>query len=141
MGELEQKLIQLAADKIKLWVGYIDDIILIWLGDQTSFENFVQSCNKLHPTIKFTSECSATEINFLDMTIYKGTDFQTKQILDIKTYTKPTDKHTYVHGSWLWFCVFYSMYLKAGIHGATSCRFVACNSNEYGQMFRKPSVN
>ena len=29
---------------------------------------------------------------------------------------------------------------KAGIHGATSCRFVARNSNEYGQMFRKPSV-
>ena len=45
MGELEQKLIQLAADKIKLWVGYIDDIFLIWLGDRTSFENFVQSCN------------------------------------------------------------------------------------------------
>ena len=22
--------------------------------------------------------------------------------------------------------------VKAGIHGATSCRFVACNSNEYG---------
>ena len=99
MGELEQKLIQLAADKIKLWVRYIDDIFLIWLGDRTSFENFVQSCNKLHPTIKFTSECSATEINFLDMTIYKGTDFQTKQILDIKTYTKPTNKQTYVHGS------------------------------------------
>ena len=24
---------------------------------------------------------------------------------------------------------------------ATSSRFVACNSNEYGQMFRNPSVN
>ena len=35
------------------------------------FEHFVQQCNKLHPTIKFTSECSETEINFLDMTIYK----------------------------------------------------------------------
>eukprot|EP00731_Ephydatia_muelleri_P037493 Em0486g3a len=33
-----------------------------------------------------------------------------------------------------------SVALKAGIHGATSCRFVACNSNEYGQMFCKPSV-
>ena len=29
-----------------------------------------------------------------------------------------------------------------GLHTrATSYRFVACNSNEYGQMFRKPSVN
>ena len=93
MGELEHKLIQLAADKIRLWVRYIDDIFLAWLGDQTSFETFVQSCNKLHPTIKFTSECST---NFLDMTIYKGTNFQ---ILDIKTYTKPKNKQTHVHGS------------------------------------------
>ena len=29
---------------------------------------------------------------------------------------------------------FTSASLKAGIHGATSCRFVACNSNEYGQI-------
>ena len=28
-----------------------------------------------------------------------------------------------------------------GASRATSSRFVACNSNEYGQTFRNPSVN
>ena len=95
MGELEKKLIEPGADKIKLWVHYIDDIFVVWQGPQTDFEHLVQQCNKLHPTIKFTSECSATEINFLDMTIY----FQTKHTLDIKTYTKPTNTQAYVHAS------------------------------------------
>ena len=99
MGELEKKLIEPGADKIKLWVRYIDDIFVVWQGPQTDFEHFVQQCNKLHPTIKFTSECSETEINFLDMTIHKGTNFQTKHTLDIKMYTKPTNTQAYVHAS------------------------------------------
>ena len=99
MGELEKKLIDPDAEKIKLWICYIDDIFMVWQGPQTDFEHFVQQCNKLHPTIKFTSECSETEINFLNMTIYKGTNFQTKHTLDIKTYTKPTNTQAYVHAS------------------------------------------
>ena len=76
---------ELDAERIKLWVRYIDDIFVVWQGPQTDFEHFVQQCNKLHPTIKFTSECSETEINFLDMTIYKGTRFQDRHMLDNKT--------------------------------------------------------
>ena len=37
MGELEQKLIQPNADKIKLWVRYIDDILILWSGSQLEF--------------------------------------------------------------------------------------------------------
>ena len=33
------------------------------------------------------------------MTIYKGTRFQDRHMLDIKTYTKPTNTQAYVHGS------------------------------------------
>ena len=91
MGELEQWLVQLGENKIKIWIRYIDDIFVVWQGEQTDFETFIQNCNKLHPTMEFTSEHSATEINFLDMTIYKGTNFQNRQTLDIKTYTKPTN--------------------------------------------------
>ena len=32
MGELEKKLIELDAEKIKLWVRYIDDIFMVWQG-------------------------------------------------------------------------------------------------------------
>eukprot|EP00731_Ephydatia_muelleri_P005538 Em0002g1714a len=99
MGELETRLIDLQSDKIKLWVRYIDDIFVAWQGTQTDFDNFVQQCNKLHTSIKFTSECSTTEINFLDMTVLKGPNFQQRQKLDIKTFKKPTNKQAYVHGS------------------------------------------
>ena len=99
MGELETRLIDLQSDKIKLWVCYIDDIFVAWQGTQTDFDNFIQQCNKLHNSIKFTSECSTTEINFLDMTVFKGPNFQQRQKLDIKTFKKPTNKQAYVHGS------------------------------------------
>ena len=99
MGELEQKIIQPYTDKIKLWIRYIDDILILWSGNQEKFQSFLLNCNKLHPTIKFTGECSPNKIHFLDVTIYKGTNFQNKQTLDTKTYTKPTTKQTYVHSS------------------------------------------
>ena len=37
----------------------------------------------MHPTLKFTHEWSKTEINFLDLTLYKGERFKNTQILDI----------------------------------------------------------
>ena len=60
---------------------------------------FLQRCNEAHPTMKFTGNCSSDEVHFLDTAIYKGTNFQTRQTLDIKTYTKPTNKQAYLHGS------------------------------------------
>ena len=77
MGELEQKLIKIDSDKIKLWVRYIDDIFVAWSGTNTEFETFLNKCNDAHPTMKFTGECSAEEAHFLDTTIYKGTNFRT----------------------------------------------------------------
>ena len=99
MGELEQRLIMTDRDKIKLWVRYIDDIFVAWNGTDADFQAFLQRCNEAHPTMKFTGDCSSDEVHFLDTTIYKGTNFQTRQTLDIKTYTKPTNKQAYVQGS------------------------------------------
>jgi len=47
----------------------------------------------MHPTLKFTYEWSKLEINFLDLTLYKGERFKTTRVLDIKCYTKPCDTH------------------------------------------------
>ena len=99
MGDLEKRLIQLDNDRIKIWVRYIDDIFVIWKGDQASFETFLSRCNDVHPTMKFTGECSPNEIHFLDTTVYKGTRFQNEQILDMKTHMKPTNKQTFVHST------------------------------------------
>ena len=47
--------------------------------------------------------------------------------------------HVYVYAKNQFLCVV--VLRSAYTARATSSRFVACNSNEYGQMFRNPSVN
>ena len=47
--------------------------------------------NIVHPTIKFTSDISDTEISFLDLTIH----IQQPQ-LHTRLYTKTTDRHMYL---------------------------------------------
>ena len=125
MGELEQKLIKSDSDKIKLWVRYIDDIFVAWHGTSTEFQTFLCRCNEAHPTMKFTGECSLEEAHFLDTTIYKGTNFQTKQTLDIKTYTKPTNKQAYVHGS-----SFHPKGVTKSITLGETYRFLRSNTDE-----------
>ena len=124
IGELEQKLIQPNADKIKLWVRYIDDILILCSGSQLEFQTFLLNCNKLHPTIKFTGECSPNEIHFLDVTIYKGTNFQNKHTKTYR-YTKPTNKQTYVHSS-----SFHSKGTGKSIALGEAYRLLRTNTNE-----------
>jgi hypothetical protein len=51
----------------------------------------------VHPTIKFTYEHSDTELTFLDVTVYKGPQFNDTGLLDVKTHIKPTNKQLYIH--------------------------------------------
>ena len=53
-----------------------------------SLLEFIQYLNTVHPTIKFTSTISPTEIAFLDLTIY-----MTDDKLYARQYTKSTDRH------------------------------------------------
>ena len=50
--------------------------------------------NKKHPTIKFTTEWSKTQINFLDVTV-----FLENGKIKPDLYVKPTDTHQYLHSS------------------------------------------
>ena len=50
--------------------------------------------NKIHPTVKFTAECSKTQINFLDVTVSLE-----NWNIKIDLYVKPTDTHQYLHSS------------------------------------------
>ena len=68
---LEKKFISIS-DKIFKWYRYRDDIICFWSGDEHELANFISRINTMHPILKFTHEWSKTEINFLDLTLYKG---------------------------------------------------------------------
>lgn len=53
--------------------------------------------NSFHPNIKFTISQSNTTIDFLDVTIYKGEDFNTSNKLSVKTYQKVNNLYQYLH--------------------------------------------
>ena len=92
---LEKKFISLS-DKIFQWYRYRDDIICFWSGDEHELAYFISRINTVHPTLKFTHEWSKTQINFLDLTLYKGERFKNTQILDIKCFSKPCDTFQYL---------------------------------------------
>ena len=61
-----------------LWLRFIDDILVAWLEGGRVFPEFLDQLNAFHPGLKYTHEKSDTDINFLDLTIYKGTRFSEK---------------------------------------------------------------
>ena len=74
---------------------YIHDILMIWTDTTEELNNFLTNLN-------FTHEYSYLTIDFLDLTIYKGTHFPYTNLLDTKTFqnhktytnTYTTDHHT-----------------------------------------------
>ena len=54
----------------------------------------MDALNKKHPTIKFTTEWSKTQINFLDVAVSLENGKITTDL-----YVKPTDTHQYLHSS------------------------------------------
>ena len=76
---------------------YIDDIFLIWTGTSAQLATFLDELNSFHPSLHFTHESSITSTNFLDLTVYKGTNFAYTNILDTKTFQKPLNLYQYLH--------------------------------------------
>ena len=79
-----------------LLARYIDDIFMVWT-DTTDKLNSFRDLNGFHPNLRFTHQQSQHSIDFLDLTIYKGTQFNTCNILDTKTYQKPLNLYQYLH--------------------------------------------
>ena len=92
MGSLEDCLLNSYSKKPSLWLRYIDDVFLLWTHGPEEFQNFVDHCNDLHHSIKFTAETSSHEIPFLDVmvSIKDGS-------LQNDLYSKPTDSYQFLH--------------------------------------------
>ncbi len=76
---------------------YIVDIFMIWPGSTHELNSFLTALNNFHPNLRFTHQQSPLTIDFLDLTIYKGTHFPVTNILDTKTYQKPLNLYQYLH--------------------------------------------
>ena len=63
----------------------------IWMHGESSLQNFIESLNHHHPTIKFTATWSVQKFTFLDTTVYLENGRIRKDL-----HLKPMDKHKYL---------------------------------------------
>ena len=94
MADLEKRLLSDIDLKPYIWWRYIDDIFLIWEHVEESLKLFLEKLNKIHPTIKFTSDWSSSSVNFLDVKLIMKDG---KIITDL--HVKPTDTQQYLDSS------------------------------------------
>ena len=89
MSVFLRKFLQIQKKQPILLKRYIDEAL----------NKFNSNLNNFHEKIQFTTTNSDSSVNFLDLTIFKGNDFQTTGILDIKTYEKPQNLYQYLEFS------------------------------------------
>lgn len=76
---------------------YLDDIFGVWPHSREDFDTWVNQLNEHHPTIKLTAVCHESEVNFLDVTVFKAEDFLTTGILHTTVFFKSTDTRALLH--------------------------------------------
>ena len=73
-------------DKIKKWMRYVDDILLIWEGDDEEIKVFFEEVNKLGESIELKMEVGNKEINVLDL----NQSITQENILNFEIYVERT---------------------------------------------------
>lgn len=68
----------------------------MWVKSREIAQIFMDILNTRRKSIKITSEISDVSVHFLDITIFKGTIFNSSNILDTKPYVKPLNQHLYL---------------------------------------------
>ena len=104
---------------------YIDDILMIWTGTPNQLDLFLQDLNHFHPNLDFTHQQSASSIDFLDVTIYKGPSFHFSNILDCKTFQKKLNLYQYLH-----FTSYHPKSVFKALIKGECVRYVKTNSTE-----------
>ena len=80
-----------------LLARYIDDIFMAGTDTTEILNSFLKDLNGFHQNLRFTHQQSQHSIDFLHLMIYKGTQFNTYNILDTKTYQNPLNLYQYLH--------------------------------------------
>jgi len=135
MRKLEKEFLSQATLKPLYYKRYSDDL---WEHREDELKKIISNLNCLHPTIKFTYEHSHHSINYLDLQIYKGTNFLSTGKLDVSTYIKPINKQAYIHATF-----FHPKGTSKGVIIGEMKRFVRTNSrlDTFLQFREKHKVN
>ena len=92
MKYIEIQLIDTSPKKPKMWLRFIDDIIMIWGHGRNELENFIHLANNLHPTIKFLLPSINKKFHFYTES-FRGMN----NYILTKLYHKLTDNKQYLH--------------------------------------------
>ena len=120
MAEQEENFLSGYSYKPLAYCRYNDDIFIIWSHGLDFLHNFINSINKQHSNIIFTSNISTTSVNFLDVTI----DLHGGHI-STKAYTKSTDTHAFLSCS-----SFHPRHIKQSIICSQFLRYKRICSND-----------
>ena len=134
MAEWETGALAKCDKKPLLYLRYLDDIFLVWTHSENEFWQFFDTLNNHHDSIKLKATIEMDQIDFLDVTLFKGNRFSKTNILDTKVYFKPTDTHQLLHKS-----SFHPKHTFAGILKSQLLRFyrICNNQNDFEEACAK----
>ena len=71
MNDLEKSLVSSTRyqNKLKIWIRYVDDVLIIWEGSVEELTRFIEEANNIDQNIQFKEEVGGKEINYLDLRI------------------------------------------------------------------------
>lgn len=95
MDSFERQHVYVYTPRPRLWLRFIDDILLVWDHGMDALREFITNLNNRHPNIKFSEEISYSEVSFLDISISKDPSGKLRTDL----FTKSTDANNYLHYS------------------------------------------
>ena len=89
VAEWEEAAISKSSKSPLLYLRYLDDTLIIWPHSKEEFWNFFEILNQQDDNIKLKASISDKSVYFLDVTIFKGTNFETSGYLDYKVFLNP----------------------------------------------------
>ena len=102
MANLEDEVLHKAKCKPLAMFRFIDDIFFIWNHSMDELTGFINLFNTHDNSIKIDCNINETSVDFLDVTIFKGSGFSNHNILDTKVYFKETDTHELLSHALIW---------------------------------------
>ena len=123
MANLGDEVLRKAKCKPLAMFRFIDDIFFIW---NHSRDELINLFNSHDDSIKIDCNINETSVDFLDVTIFKGSGFSNHNILDTKVFFTETDTHELLHKK-----SFHPKHTFEGILKSQLIRFLTiCNNME-----------
>lgn len=97
LGCLEEEVVYASPmylSHVRLWLRYIDDVLMLWEGPDEDLSLFMDELNNNSRNIRLTFTADAHDISFLDLLIRLGNSY-----LSTQTFRKSMAANTLLHAS------------------------------------------